>query len=101
MNYTPNVGKCKAEMGTNHLGFIMIQDSESMLFAIFCCHLSTFVQPDGIWLASLGVSGNADGHVNVFVPVASVPTPFTQFVVAFVGFQVVKLTSIDASFLQS
>ena len=42
------------------------------------------------------VFGNMLGHANVPDDV----TPFTQFVVAFVGFHVVKLTSIDASLLQ-
>ena len=46
------------------------------------------------------VFGNVLGHVNVFVPVACVPAFLTQFVVAFAGFQAVKLTSIDASLTQ-
>lgn len=65
---------------------------------LLCCHLSTFVHPVGMLLLPL-VSGNALGHVNVFSPVARVPVPFTQFVVAFVGFHAVKLTSIDARLL--
>jgi len=46
------------------------------------------------------VFGNVLGQVNVFSPVACVPAPFTQSVVAFVGSHAVKLTSIDASLLQ-
>ena len=46
------------------------------------------------------VFGNTTGQVKVFLPVTAVPAPFTQFVVAFGGFQAVKLTSIDVSWLQ-
>ena len=59
------------------------------------CYFSTIVHPDGMLLLP-GVFGNVLGQVNV--PDAA--TPVTQFVVASVGFQTMKLTSIAARLLQ-
>ena len=62
---------------------------------LLCCHFSTIVHPSGMLLLPV-VFGNVLEQVNV--PDAA--TPFTQFVVAFVGSHAVKLTSIDVSLLQ-
>ena len=85
-------------IANSHASFRQRRSSISLSCKVplLCCFLYCRVHPDGIWLASLGVSGNVLGQVNV--PVDA--TPLSHFAVAFDGFHAEKLTSIDASLLQ-
>ena len=76
----PTLSRCKVE-----LAFSAVKHNKSPVF----------FHPSGMLLAPL-VSGSSAGQVNV----PEEATPYTQLVVAFVGSQTVKLTSIDARLLQ-